>query len=289
MKEELIKIADYAESLEQQMVALEQRIAFLEQQAATTDQLLTTANEQIAALGGQVIAATEQVTAATEQVTALKTLADELKEQNTALTEQLNTEAEARKQAEQNATNLAEQVASLVKTSTQHEQQVSELGKRLAQLEAEVADELVDNDIAADDDEEEEVKVVAKPAIKREPKVVEHKEKPVEQPQPAEEPKVVPQPAPEPKPAPQPAAQKSGSMFGAPVADIRKAISIGDRFLFQRELFAQNVELMQRTLEEINDQVSFDDAVNYINSHFDWDKESQAYELFINTLHRRFN
>ena len=72
------------------------------------------------------------------------------------------------------------------------------------------------------------------------------------------------------------------------VTDLRHAISLGDRFLFQRELFSQNGELMQKTLDVLNKQAHFDAAIAYIDKHFDWDKESPTYELFINALHRRF-
>lgn len=79
------------------------------------------------------------------------------------------------------------------------------------------------------------------------------------------------------------------SLFGAAVEDIRQAISLGDRFLFQRELFAGNGELMQKTLDEINALSSLDDAMDYVLDNFDWDKESTAVQLFENVLKRRFN
>ena len=69
--------------------------------------------------------------------------------------------------------------------------------------------------------------------------------------------------------------------------DIRQAISLGDRFLYQRELFGQNAELMQRTLSELNELSSYEEALNYI-SRFNWDKESNSYQQFLVTLHRRF-
>lgn len=81
---------------------------------------------------------------------------------------------------------------------------------------------------------------------------------------------------------------KTNGVYGKTVTDIRMAISIGDRFLFQRELFDKNPELLQKTLTELNELNSFDEAMAYIASHFGWDKEQPAYELFINALHRRF-
>ncbi len=76
-------------------------------------------------------------------------------------------------------------------------------------------------------------------------------------------------------------------LYGKPVDDIRLAISLGDRFLYQRELFGQNAELMQRTLNELNELCSFEEAIAYI-SRFGWDTESKTYQQFLVTLHRRF-
>ena len=79
------------------------------------------------------------------------------------------------------------------------------------------------------------------------------------------------------------------SLFGTAVEDIRQAISLGDRFLFQRELFAGNGELMQKTLDEINGLGSLSEAMDYVLNNFDWDKESTAVQLFENVLKRRFS
>ena len=79
------------------------------------------------------------------------------------------------------------------------------------------------------------------------------------------------------------------SLFGTAVEDIRQAISLGDRFLFQRELFAGNGELMQKTLDEINGLGSLNEAMDYVLDNFDWDKESTAVQLFENVLKRRFS
>ena len=92
---------------------------------------------------------------------------------------------------------------------------------------------------------------------------------------------VVPQPAPRPMPT-------QTSLFGSAVGDIRQAISLGDRFLFQRELFAGNGELMQKTLDEINSLNSLSEAMDYVLDNFEWDKESTAVQLFENVLKRRF-
>ena len=111
----------------------------------------------------------------------------------------------------------------------------------------------------------------------------------VEQPQPkpaAEQPKVEQPVAEQPKPE-APRAPQQTSLFGTPVTDIRQAVSIGDRFLFQRELFGGNAEKLQQTLTELNNLHSLDEAVALVDK-FGWDKQSPTYELFLNVLRRRF-
>lgn len=129
------------------------------------------------------------------------------------------------------------------------------------------------------------------PAIQETPETPEIPETPEtpESPEPEQEPEPEPEPvkAPEPELFEEPAAPKA-VLYGKPVDDIRQAISLGDRFLYQRELFGQNAELMQRTLTDLNALRSFDEAISYIMTHFHWDSESSTYQQFLVTLHRRF-
>ena len=124
--------------------------------------------------------------------------------------------------------------------------------------------------------------------------------------EPVAEPIIVPTPAPQPvqstdnlAPSDTPSAEptqpaKSAqplqtSLFGTVVEDIRQAISLGDRFLFQRELFAGNGELMQKTLDELNALGSLEEAMDYVADNFEWDSDSTAVQLFENVLKRRFS
>lgn len=93
---------------------------------------------------------------------------------------------------------------------------------------------------------------------------------------------------PEVQPA-QTAAPRATTLFGSPVSDIRQAISLGDRFLFQRELFEQSGEKMQKTLDAINKCKSYEEAVNMLDITYHWDKETTAYTLFMAALQRRFS
>ena len=127
-----------------------------------------------------------------------------------------------------------------------------------------VASPMVEPQPAAEPEPVKEEPVKEEPVIKEEPKV-EVKEEVKEE-----------------------AAAPKAVLYGKAVDDIRRAISLGDRFLYQRELFGQDVELMQRTLTELNELGSYDEAVEYISSHFEWDTESSTYQQFLVTLHRRF-
>lgn len=102
------------------------------------------------------------------------------------------------------------------------------------------------------------------------------------------QPEIPAEPTPEPEPARENHPQPFSAQVGTPVDDIRKAISLGDRFLFVRELFANNGEELQKTIDALNQLHSLDEALDWIDRHFNWDKESKAYELFVNVLRRRY-
>ena len=162
------------------------------------------------------------------------------------------------------------------------EERIATLEAEMAALEAEL-DELKSRPAPEPQVIEKEVikeVVVEKPVVVAAP-VVAEPELPVE-PEPVKE---------EPQPAPEPVKEEvvspKAAVYGKAVSDIRQAISLGDRFLYQRELFGQNAELMQQTLTKLNELGSFDEAVAYIN-RFGWDTESSTYQQFIVTLHRRF-
>ena len=148
----------------------------------------------------------------------------------------------------------------------------------LEEPQQEIQEELATLDIV--DAPETEEPIVEAPTIEPEP-MVEPIVEPALEPEIKVEPVVVPQPAPRPMPT-------QTSLFGSAVEDIRQAISLGDRFLFQRELFAGNGELMQKTLDEINSLNSLSEAMDYVLNNFEWDKESTAVQLFENVLKRRF-
>ena len=202
---------------------------------------------------------------------------------------------------EQKLSALEARVAQLEQQIEEANEAIGRLGERLEEdPEIEILKEKR-KQLAEELDRLETLEITDDAPISTEEPVVEEPEPVVEEPASALvvelEPVVEPEPIVEPepvvvepvveKPSPRPMPQQT-SLFGTAVEDIRQAISLGDRFLFQRELFAGNGELMQKTLDEINSLGSLSEAMDYVLDNFEWDKESTAVQLFENVLKRRF-
>ena len=206
---------------------------------------------------------------------------------------------------EQKLSALETRVAQLEQQIEEANETIGRLGERLEAKGERLEEPEIEIELVMDDDEEVSVEQetleiiedttelepvaepIAEPVIEPmvEPAPIVELEPQVE-PAPVVVEPVVEEPVAE-KPAPRPMPQQT-SLFGTAVEDIRQAISLGDRFLFQRELFAGNGELMQKTLDEINALGSLSEAITYIQDNFEWDKESTAVQLFENVLKRRF-
>lgn len=228
MTEQILKAAEYIESLEQRIAALEARMA---EQEAYKAKLID--------LSGRITELAEESKIINQRCTAIVERTEEL---------------------------------------LSHAEDKDEEGP-------EVEVEL----IVADEPEEE-------PVVEPEPAVEEPIAEPEPEPEPVVEPEPIVEPEPvvesEPMPTPTPTEKPrpvQTSLFGTPVSDIRQAISLGDRFLFQRELFGGKGELMQKTLDQLDQLSSLGEALTYIGDKFQWDKESSTYELFVNVLRRRFS
>ena len=200
----------------------------------------------------------------------------------------------------------------LIKYFTALEQQIAALKQTNETLEARIAElerslpDRIQNAVSTyvDDALNQRFEELQKECIRQEEPVVEEKplpepvaeEKPL--PEPVAEEKPIAEPVVEEKPLPEPVVEEKPlvaekkypqqtSLFGASVSDIRQAVSIGDRFLFQRELFGGNGEKMQQAMNELNALHTLSEAEQYI-SRFGWDANSATYELFMNVLRRRF-
>nr|WP_319401561.1 hypothetical protein [uncultured Carboxylicivirga sp.] len=87
------------------------------------------------------------------------------------------------------------------------------------------------------------------------------------------------------------AVKKEGNyitQIGKPVDDVRKAIGINDRFYYQRELFDGSMELLNQTLDQLNQMDSFELAQQFLKSNFNWDDDNEVSQSFIKNIQRRF-
>lgn len=148
---------------------------------------------------------------------------------------------------------------------------------------------------------------------------------PQPEPKPAPQPEAKPEPEPEPEPkkekpapqptpspeAPQPGKTVLGELLGkdrtsfneklgngqgngsnkllSPVSDLRKALGINDRFFFQRELFNGSSDVMNQTLDQLNQMDSLSSAKSFIAANFKWQSDQEAVHAFMDLLERRFH
>ncbi|MCE5332567.1 MAG: hypothetical protein LLF95_10590 [Bacteroidales bacterium] len=80
----------------------------------------------------------------------------------------------------------------------------------------------------------------------------------------------------------------SASIANKKITDIKQAISIGDRFRFQRELFKGNGEEMNKTLNYINQLATLDEVTSFLQSKYGWDEENETTEDFYQIIKRKF-
>lgn len=277
MNENLIQaLTSYTSTLEQQLAALEARVKQLEEQLVNVKSLNEVANEQIAALQAEIttLASTQTVVSTDKEPDVeIEFILDE-ETQDTEVKEE--TTEESSEESTDNAIPVtevlivAEEPQEIVletafseepegddDITTAPSKEIEDVPKVSVVNEApeEVAGEA--SEVAPTETTEEEVEELEVAEEKTEEKEV--------------------------------APSTQSTLTGPAVQDIRQAIALGDRFLFQRELFAGNGEQMQRTLDELNGLQTLQEAMDYINQNFAWDLESSAAELFVNVLKRRFN
>ena len=70
--------------------------------------------------------------------------------------------------------------------------------------------------------------------------------------------------------------------------DIRKAISLNDRFRFQRELFAGSANAMDTAIEHIEVMTSYGNAELYFYSQLNWDRENEVVKDFMAIVRNHF-
>ncbi|MDE6858218.1 MAG: hypothetical protein K2J33_05740, partial [Alistipes sp.] len=84
-------------------------------------------------------------------------------------------------------------------------------------------------------------------------------------------------------------ATTADALAHTPVRNLSGALSIGDRYRIESELFGGDAELCRRTLEKLDGMESLDDAVIYIEEHFSWHPSSEAACMIMELLERKFS
>lgn len=80
----------------------------------------------------------------------------------------------------------------------------------------------------------------------------------------------------------------SSTLANKKITDIKQAISIGDRFRFQRELFRANGEEMNKTLTYINQLATLEEVMSFLQSKYGWGVNNEVAEDLYQIVRRRF-
>ncbi len=66
------------------------------------------------------------------------------------------------------------------------------------------------------------------------------------------------------------------------------AIGINDRFTFIRELFNGDTHAFEYAIKALNEAANFNDAYNYLMQNYDWDMDSDAVQLLLDIIRRKY-
>ena len=88
------------------------------------------------------------------------------------------------------------------------------------------------------------------------------------------------------------AQQKTGSDLSSklqttPLTSIVSGIGLNDKFLYIRELFGGDGNLYNNAVKYLDTVNSLEEALNFINSQFDWDENNETVQKFVSLVHRR--
>lgn len=104
----------------------------------------------------------------------------------------------------------------------------------------------------------------------------------------AQPPKVVAEDVPEDKPIENVNLSFNDILEKKNLSDIRKALSLNDRFRFRRDLFGGNEGKMNESIETLNHISSYEESIDYINKNLHWKTDDVAASDFIKMIEKRF-
>lgn len=81
----------------------------------------------------------------------------------------------------------------------------------------------------------------------------------------------------------------SSKMQSKPIKDINSAIGLNDKFIFIRELFENNKEIFNETIQVLNNFDTYENAVDFLDENFNWDSEDPNYERLKELVRRKYS
>ena len=174
---------------------------------------------------------------------------------------------------------LEAELAALKEKVLQFENRLEALRQLPAEEPVEESD-FTDMEIGISDLPEPEPVVEPEPVIEEIPEQVRN-----------DEPEPEPEPVAKPAPAPRPETERLPWRLDKPgisVKHIRSGISMYDRALFIGTLFKEDYALYDKTISELNDLSSLDEAVDYLLERFpDWNLKSDIVYNFMMAIRKK--
>ena len=77
------------------------------------------------------------------------------------------------------------------------------------------------------------------------------------------------------------------TIVAATTTSLMKSVSINDKILLTRDLFAGNSALYEQAMEVLDSYESLDEAMLFIYDNFDWNPNSEGAKLLVDLLMRK--
>jgi hypothetical protein len=80
----------------------------------------------------------------------------------------------------------------------------------------------------------------------------------------------------------------AATLKDGPISNLKTAIKLNDRIWYVNELFNKNSSTYEKTIDDINNCSSLDDALEYLVTRFNWDQNKKSTISFLELIFRRF-
>ena len=84
-------------------------------------------------------------------------------------------------------------------------------------------------------------------------------------------------------------ARPKGVAENAPIASLREAIGVADRYMLIRELFDGDDAAYEFAVSVLDAQPSFEDCLIYISEHYAWRPNNEGTKTLMSLIQRKFN